>query len=795
MKIRILIDGIPCDTDTRPAIALDYDASALAVPDSGRTGRSLRLELPATPENRALLGWPSDLHAAAPFNLAPHRGAVYADDALLLEGPVSLRATALGAPGDRYRIEIREGGAAWAETAARTMFNAFPIEYRAYLTPTTVWQSWTDDKPVKFFPVKRDAYPVTNSSVGLQPALRILSPDDYHPFLAVAALVGSLFAAEGYTLKSRFAESAFFRSLYMSGAYPSKDMAGMRRHMDFLARRRTEATAEADAQGRVYASPYMSAHSVGNLVETAHAGDPDPEGNPMTELFNHGNCFRIEQGQILFRPPVEVSVGFRYRLRYVTDYRIRSRQWLEGFDSVYLGDGIDAPGRLLNRFADRRGALQSGRQYRAVVFDHIDGTQYRATCSAGGTPGLPIAAFSTRSALVTTPAQEGIRDPVLQYRRGAMTQYADYPGDWALYDGYIGETGRTEVETTLRTPPVRVTPTSPKTFSTIYFYGAGEGMGLSLDASCSLQPCFSGAPGLGSPLQFADVAQHRIRQSVLLEALCHLFNLRIHTEQRTRTVRMEPEEEFYDRTKTFDWTERIDPAGSVEITDLACGVHQTRTLGYLDDDGVVTRGNDTLASPLGDWSAENESYATIPGEEELRSPLFSPTLSRSGDLAEAPSALVMQVSDRDREELPEACEFSPRIVRYCGMHPLPEGERWGYPSGEARYPLAAFHFAGDAATEGFTLCFEDRDGQRGLHRYYDAQFGRERLRQRITLWLRLAPHQIEQLFLCDGPTPDIRSVFLFRIGGERVRCILSKIHGYDPAAAAVRCSFDRLAED
>lgn len=388
MKIRILIDGIPCDTDTRPAIALDYDASALAVPDSGRTGRSLRLELPATPENRALLGWPSDLHAAAPFNLAPHRGAVYADDALLLEGPVSLRATALGAPGDRYRIEIREGGAAWAETAARTMFNAFPIEYRAYLTPTTVWQSWTDDKPVKFFPVKRDAYPVTNSSVGLQPALRILSPDDYHPFLSVAALVGSLFAAEGYTLKSRFAESAFFRSLYMSGAYPSKDMAGMRRHMDFLARRRTEATAEADAQGRVYASPYMSAHSVGNLVETAHAGDPDPEGNPMTELFNHGNCFRIEQGQILFRPPVEVSVGFRYRLRYVTDYRIRSRQWLEGFDSVYLGDGIDAPGRLLNRFADRRGALQSGRQYRAVVFDHIDGTQYRATCSAGGSlPG------------------------------------------------------------------------------------------------------------------------------------------------------------------------------------------------------------------------------------------------------------------------------------------------------------------------------------------------------------------------------------------------------------------------
>ncbi len=795
MNLRILIDGTPCELDDRPAIALDYDAGALASPVSGRTGRSLRLELPSTRANDALLGSPADLHAAAPFNAALRRGGVYADDALLLEGAVRLTGTTRGPQGVRYRIEIRGDAAAWAETAARRMFNEIAIDYQAPLTPTTVWQSWTNDGPVRFFPVKRDAYPPVNSSVGLEPALRILSPDDYHPFLSVHALLEAIIRAEGYTLESRFAESDFFRSLHVSGAYSEKNTSALRSHMDFLARRRTTAVAAADHTGRVYASPFMSASSIGNLVETATTGDPDPQGVPMTELFNNGNCFRTEQGRILFRPLVEVQVGFEYRLRYVTQYRIRSRQWLEGFDSVYLGDGIDAPGRLLNRFTDRRNSLQPGRQYRAVVFEHTEGTEYRAVCSAGAASGLPIASFTTRTALCTTPATEGLRNPVLQYRRSPMTQFAAYPGDWALYDGYIAETGQTEVETTLRTPPVRVAPTAPKYFSTIYFYGASEGMTLSLDPSCSLRPCFTNAPGLGSTVRFADVAQHRIRQAVFLEALCHLFNLRIYTEERTRTVRIEPEAEFFDRTRVFDWTERIDTSQPIESADLACGIHRTRTLGYLDLDGVVTRSNDALGSPIGQWTAVTDSYATIQGEKVLRSPLFSPTLSRSGLFADVPSAQVMQVSDRDGEEQPGTCNFSPRIVRYCGMHPLPEGERWGYPSGEARYPLAAFHFTGDASTEGFTLCFEDRDGQTGLHRYYDAQFERERERQRITLSLRLMPHQIEQLFLCGGPTPDLRSVFLFRIGGERIRCILSNIHAYDPAAGAVRCTFIRLTED
>ena len=56
---------------------------------------------------------------------------------------------------------------------------------------------------MKFFPVVRDGYPQRNASSDLQPVLRMLTPDDYHPFLHVASLVRALFAAAGYAVRRR----------------------------------------------------------------------------------------------------------------------------------------------------------------------------------------------------------------------------------------------------------------------------------------------------------------------------------------------------------------------------------------------------------------------------------------------------------------------------------------------------------------------------------------------------------------------------------------------------------------
>lgn len=785
--MELTIDGKVCDLSGGCAVP-GYDLAKCGDVEACREGRRLAVTIPRTGRNAAVMEGAGDPHGAVRFNAALHRAALAAEGSVLLAGTVRL----LAVSAEGYALEIRDGGALWAANAARRMFNTLGVAYRAVLTPTTVAASWRDASPVKFFPIRRDEYPRRSSSDDLLPAERMLSVDDYHPFLHVETLIRTIFDEAGYRIRSRFMESEFFRSLYMSGAYASRDTAAAAARMGFFARRLAPATAEADYLGRVWADPTALFNTVGNLVETATPQAVDADGEAVPELYNNGNCFAQERGRIRFMPTTEVSVGFEYYLRYTTDHRILSRTRLEGFDSLYLGPGSELRFALANRYRDRRGELAAGYGYRVVVFDHAEGAQYRLTYTRNGAAGSEWTRFAARSAAVTTPAGGTVTEPRLQQLSGGV--WRDYPGDWALYDGYIGETGQTTVELRVRTAAERVSPEAPKYFDLAYFFGAREGMKLTLHKECSLRPRFLTGPGFGSTVTFADVARHRVRQSALLEAVGHLFNLRFYTEEEARTVWIEPADELFGTGPEVDWRSKCDLSQPVVTVDASAEVHERRTLCYAEGDGAVKRFETETGEAFGAWSVETPSYAAKLGEERSCSPLFRPTLSEAGHYANAPSALVMQVGDRDEAE-EEGADFTPRIVRFAGMHPLPEGELWGYPSLGAEYPLAAFHFAGDAAAEPFTLCFEDRDGAEGLHRYYDGQFRREAARGRIELSLRLAPHEFEALFTPGTGAPDIRSVFLLDTGSGSVRAALRSVGVYDPGAASVRCVFDRLERD
>ena len=238
--MELTIDSKPCDLAGEPIAVGGYAAAELADVEAAREGRSQEFTLPATPRNEALLGFARDPHTSGRFNASLHRAVLSAEGAKLLAGTVRL----LKVSDEGYRIEIREGGARWAKNAARRVFSALGIDYHARLLPSTVSASWTDDSPVKFFPIRRDEYPQQNSPSDLLPAERILSVDDYHPFLHVATLVETIFAEAGYRIESNFTSSPEFRSLYMSGAYPSRDTAALAARMGFYARRLAPATAQ-----------------------------------------------------------------------------------------------------------------------------------------------------------------------------------------------------------------------------------------------------------------------------------------------------------------------------------------------------------------------------------------------------------------------------------------------------------------------------------------------------------------------------------------------------------------------
>lgn len=153
----------------------------------------------------------------------------------------------------------------------------------------------------------------------------------------------------------------------------------------------------------------------------------------------------------------------------------------------------------------------------------------------------------------------------------------------------------------------------------------------------------------------------------------------------------------------------------------------------------------------------------------------------------------MQVGDRDDAQ-EDGTNFTPAHRTLRGHAPPARRRSGGISVGQAQYPLAAFHFAGDGAAEGFTLCFEDRDGMRGLHRYYDLQTGRESAGRHITLSLRLAPHEFESLFTPGTGAPDLRSAFLLDTGEGTVRAAAPCRRRLRPQAASVRCTFTQLPD-
>ncbi len=805
------IDSAVCDLPSQeslPRFGTLYDLSALADPESGREGCGMVFRLPSSPRNDAIMCRAADMLCGESFNARRHEAEVDVDGTVLLAGAatlVAVEAEALsdtGGPFDAeegaaggagrvtYVVRVAGGAAAWAETAARTDFEDIPLEYDAVLEPGTIEESWTDASPVKFLPVRRDSYDASYSSTSIYAPQRIGSVEDYHPFVSVGAVMRALFAAAGYEAAGGFMEGALLQRLYMSGRYAYASTSRAAASMGFCAGRVDEVSAEADGLGRVYLSPLVLANSLGNFVQTTDAA-------VASDLYANGRTLAIDGEGVRFSPTSGVTVGFEFTLDYRTDYRIVSRERLAGFDSLYVDTGCDIVFRLANPFIDRRAALTAGTSYRCIVFDHEAGATYRLVCRYG-TQTTALAIFSARSETVALPAAATDARCELQ-RLAEDGSYDPYAGDWALYDGHVGETGTTDVEVTLRSAPERIGASSVKSFVRMYLHGAEAGQRITLGTGCRLRPVFSAAPAAGSHLAFADMAHHSVSGSEFLAAVGHMFNLLFRSDTARRTVTVESYDDYM-RGDVVDWSGRVEAGAPFEAADMACGVHERRTLAYRSEGGAVARYDDETGGTMGEWSCDTSSQAALRGEERIASPLFCPTLNAVQVYASAPSASVVQVGDRDDEG---EGGFAARVVLYEGMRPLPEGERWGFPSYGGSYPYAAFHHAAQrldgtfeaVGDEPFTLCFEDRDGAAGLHTRYDRQWRTQAFRRQVRVTVRLAAHELAALLDGAAAAGNVRSLFRLAAGAETALYRLGAVESYDAAAGEAVCLMLRESED
>lgn len=786
--ITLKIDGQRCDIEEIPAIPINFSSKNLTDVEGRRQGREVELLLPSTPLNDSLFGTSRDIYATSRFNEKAHNATLERDDVVIFEGLVHLVASTIKGGKSGYRIRICEGGAEWIEQVVNGHLSDLNIEFSGALNLSTITKSWGEDCAVRFLPVFRGNSTPGYSNSAL-PIEKVMLSDDYHPFISIAEMVKAMFANSGYRVQSQFLDSEFGRSLYMSGDYVRSDASQAKERCDFFARRSEPTTAKADFVGRVYASNSYATSTVGPIVDCVDPEHIDSEGVQMHETFSKNYSFsKNSAGNICFTPKYSVKAGFVLHLEYTTDYRILSRDNFVGFDVVEALNGVRVSFSLANTCRDFRNSVEQNMQYRALVFDHTEGRQYKLLATLNNST-YTMGQWSTRSAIVTSPSTKPTALH-LYYRDSANSSWVEYTEDWALYAGYVEEEGRVDVVMDLRLPPIEVKAGSSYTFDKIWFGGAEQGMNITVGVGTTLRPYFTTVPGYNSSLTFKDIAPRHIRQSDLLAAIGEMFNLAFHTDKVSKELFIEPLESLYNRDEVVDIASRIDRLDGIEIVDSGLGAPQNTQFSYIDTDRASHIFNLENDTELGTWHHKLALYGTKKSTHTVRNRLFTTSLNVTNVLSSAPSASLVQIGDTNSEEQSIDATFTPHIVCYKGLRRLPDGECWIANEKFDHYPYATF------VDEETNLCFEDRGGVTGLNSYYRDSLARLEKGQKATLNLYFTTAEITNLLTTYGSKPSVRSLFRFDINGESALYRLIEIEEWNiTQSATIRCSFEREIEN
>ncbi|MFI3331303.1 MAG: hypothetical protein R3Y38_05815 [Rikenellaceae bacterium] len=794
--ISLLIDDKEVDFDTSQSLALTLSVSSITNIDSSSAGYSKTIVLPKTLKNREILGDLDEINSITMFNQQQHTGRITVDGFVVIDGQVMLSSSTSSLGYGEYEIVIIGASKLWVSNAAQDMINEINISFSDTITSSMIKQSWSWDSPVRMLPVMRDEDFYENENKYAYVPIRILSARDYHPFLHLATLMRTIFESSGYSIASEFMDSDYFDSLYISGAYSTRDVDALKEKMDFLAGVFADKSATANHFGRVVADPSCLLSSFGNIVDTADPFEESEDGVRVSGVYNVDNCFYNKDGFVVFVPTSDVTISFELNINYLTEYYITSRGELLGFNEIYLDEYQGNSFKLTNSFVDKKASLFSGYDYMVIVFDYQQGDEYKlayrvsslnATSPDDYEQEIEYSLFSSRTEFLSLSTSMYVVCVVL-YKKDESGNYVECEDDWAVYDASVGERGTVEVEVCVRSESENLSSGEIKYFHDIYFGGAEEGMTFTLLKETTLRPVFSPHPGLDSSITFVDVAQHEYRQIALLSSVRHLFDLCFYTDNQNKVVYIEPRRDFYNQDVIVDWSDKIDMSYGIKISELGDDLSSQITFAYQDGDGAVARWNESYKEKFAEWSADIANNFADDGEQIYYNTMFCPTIDLTGVLPNAADATFINVGDRDDDEISDDdLNFPCKIVRYMGMVDLPEGQSWGWPSSNAEYPCLGFH---SGLHNIGSLCFDDRDNQVGLHEYYDGAVEIYNNSKRVELYLKLSPKDVEPLVVMNSLERDFRALYRLEIGGESALFYLEEICDYNPASSgSTKCIF------
>ena len=350
--MELSIDGMICDLGNRRHRRTWHDAARTETIDDAREGRSLKIGS-GHARNRPILQFAEDPDSALLFQrgAAPRR--THRRGCRVDRRSVRL----LAVKGAYYEIEIRSGGG-WVGRTGRTkqVPDELGIDWSGKPDPTAIYQSWTDDSPVRFFPVHHDEYEQAEQPSDLLPCGTASRRGGLPPLPARRHARRDNLPQAGYRVKSRFFESELFQSLYMSGAYASRDTAAAVNRMGFLARRLAPATATANESDASRLTPRPWPTPWATSSTRPHPRPSMPTERPSADSTTTATASRRSTTKDLLHAPV----GNHRRIRILPQIHHHPPNPLPDalrFDTIYLGPGAESRFQLANRYEDLRNPL------------------------------------------------------------------------------------------------------------------------------------------------------------------------------------------------------------------------------------------------------------------------------------------------------------------------------------------------------------------------------------------------------------------------------------------------------
>lgn len=824
--MRLFIENIEIkDFDITTELAVTFTHAVVTKIEGTDTGYTKTLKVPITPETRRKFGFPDDLHIINFFNQKGYLAKVEDEGIVVASGTCFLqRVESNYNSASYYHINIIGGGLEWSINQRTNYQSQIKLDFEQTFNEQSIIDSWNGENTLcRWIPVLRAPFSYIENRERITRKMEIW---DYHPFINVKAALIQIFKDGGYDVVSKFIDDGGMDELYMSGTLNKADVDDQKKNWDFYAGRFLGNELKAQTS-HIMIFGSNDSDNKGTIVDTANPDEPlvisGPGGDSyyVSGAFDNGNngegAVSINSnGVITFAPNSEVSIGFLLKLYYKTQVIFNRYDTSEGryyvepicYSKILLGgtqSDINIPEALYKYNSNYRKAgymwyldgypryyLLNGNRTQedetdiaVIEFDSYDYDGLRLTINTArvGYDDEKYYTIQGKYALIKKP-DPNASDSHRIYVGNNIAPSGEIPkGEYPAVMRVYYCKNSLDIETNIELPVRKTEAGQQRIISNLMFTrNILEASPVELDfelySGTNLTPLFPiTGIGIGDIITPESVLSNQLMQLELLNSVKHLFNLNIYTDVLRKIAFIEPKWNFY-TGPMVDWSDKLDLSKPIDIEELGFDISRIFTLGYSSPDYSVENYNDENNTDLGTYNTEIKNVFAKKERNPHTNVMFQASIIKNGSYPNAPSAKLLHVNSDSNTNM--VVNFDTRIVKYEGLKDLPEGESLEFPSNN-KYPQISFIEAG--------LCFEDRDGVQGLHKYYDNSVENYNRSKRITAYLHLKSKDVETFARQNRLQKDLRATFVLEIDREKVYCRLESINDFKGDGRSTKCVF------